>query len=366
MSKAVKVTIVAPMPPPFGGMSLQAQALCRNLAREGLDVNLVATNPSLPLWLARIRGLRTVMQTVIYLGTLARSLLKANVVHVLAASHWYFFLRVVPAVVLGRCLGCRVVLNYRGGAAPRFFAKWRALARPVLYLAHVIVVPSRFLERLFGRYGFSARVIPNLVDLERFRFRKRDRLSPYLIVTRNLEPVYNVQMALQAFERIKTKYPQARIEILGSGTQAALLKDWVQTRGLKDVYFQGAVPNEQVPSYLERSDILVNPSLVDNMPINLLEAFASGLPVVTTRVGGIPDLVGKEKAALLVEPGDDAGMAEKIEVLLGHPQKAGTITARARELSQEFSWNSIKERWLEVYDAGSAKRSTPPAAGIEP
>ncbi|HWP59892.1 MAG TPA: glycosyltransferase family 4 protein [Candidatus Acidoferrales bacterium] len=364
----MKVVLIAPGPPPFGGMALQAEALERHLRAEGIEAARVVTNPPLRGRIARARGVRTVCQTGVYLASLARALPGADVVHVLAASYWYFFLRVVPAVLLGRCLGCRVVLNYRGGAAPRFFARWRGLLGAVLRLAHVVVVPSPFLERVFAQHGLRARVISNIVDLERFRFRKRERLSPNLLVSRNLEPVYNVELALKAFARVKAKYPAARLEILGSGTQEAQLKSWVRARNLKDVYFHGAVPNEDVPRYLERADILLNPSRVDNMPINLLEAFAAGVPVVSTRVGGIADLVGDEESALLVEAGDDAAMAEKIEILLGHPAKVRSITAKAREICQNFSWNAVRKDWLAAYNGqglASSQRAPAPVAEVK-
>jgi len=349
MKRRITVVLVAPTPPPYGGMALQAEALQCNLAREGTEAILVSTTPFLPRFLARVPGLRTFIQTVIYLLVLLRWLPRTKVVHVLAASRWYFFLRVVPAVLLGRLFACRVVLNYRGGAAPSFFSKWKRLVHPILRRVAVIVVPSRFLERLFQEHGFQARIIPNLIDLARFHYKRRSVLRPYLLVSRNLEPVYDVQTALRAFERIKQRYPAARIDVVGSGSQEAQLKNWVQTHALKDVNFHGAVPNHKIPSYLDQADILLNASQVDNMPITLLEAFASGIPVVTTAAGGIPDLLAGKEIALLVEPGDDEAMAEMIERLLMNPELAEHMSSMARKFSEGFSWNSIRNKWQEAY-----------------
>jgi glycosyltransferase involved in cell wall biosynthesis len=82
--------------------------------------------------------------------------------------------------------------------------------------------------------------------------------------------------------------------------------------------------------------------------MTLIEAFASGLPVVSTKVGGIPDLVGKE-TALLVETGNYHEMAEKILCLLANPDLAKTLIASGRRLSENFGWERIREKLLESY-----------------
>jgi glycosyltransferase involved in cell wall biosynthesis len=349
MPKNRSVVIVAPVPPPYGGMALQAQLLRDCLCREGIEVKLISTNPSLPKPLANIKGVRTLVQSLVFAFLLLRELPRSGVVHILAASYLSFFLRVIPAVIVGRFFCRRVIINYRGGAARRFFSAWGWAIRPILRMADVITVPSPYLERVFSEQGFSAQIIPNLIDVGRFRFRKRNVLTPRLLVTRNLEPIYNVKMALQAFEKIKQRYPDSRLDIVGSGTQESELKNWAMERGLKDVFFHGAVPNEKIPVYLGQADILLTPSYVDNMPINLLEAFASGVPVVSSKAGGIPDLVRNGMAALLVEPGNHTQMAEKIEELLTHPEKVEQLTTYAKDLCKGFTWISIRDRLLEVY-----------------
>ena len=343
------VAIVAPVPPPIGGMSLQGQALRENLQREQIDVVLIATNPPLPPSLARLRGVRTLLQTLLFLGSLARNLPRVGVVHILAASYFFFFARVLPAVVIARLLGVRVVLNYRGGEAPRFIAKFGLLVRPVLRFASIIVVPSAYLERCFLEHGIACAIVPNLIDLDRFKFRQRKHVQPSFLVSRNLEPMYNIQMALRAFELVKRRHSNAVVHVVGTGSEEKALKSWAESRHLKDVFFHGAVPNECMPEYYFNADILLNSSYIDNLPINLLEAFASGVPVISTNVGGIPDLVGDEDAALLVEANDHRAMAQKIESLLNNPGLVAELTLLARQRAASYSWHHVREKLLETY-----------------
>jgi len=346
------VLIVGPIPPPYGGMALQAKALVERLRKDGVDVELLSTNPVIPTFLGRIKGVRTVVQSVFFLWNLAGSLLRSPIVHLLGASHWYFVLRVVPTAVLARLFGRRIILNYRGGEAPRFFASFPWLVLPILRLVHSIVVPSAYLQRVFRDFGYNATIIPNFVDLLRFRYRRRDRLKPNMLVTRSLEPLYNIRMAIESFAIVKQRYPEARIDVVGGGSEELALRAWVKQKGWTGVSFHGPVTNEDMPNYLENADILLNPTNADNMPINLLEAFAAGVPVVTTNVGGIPDLVGQDEAALMVNPNDAVSMAARIEQLLTQPQTVARVTAHAKLLSEQLSWDKIGRYWIELYGAG--------------
>ena len=350
------VLIVGPVPPPFGGMALQAKALFERLRNDGIDVELLATNPRLPAPISIIKGVRTLIQSIFFLWTLTRALLRARVVHLLGASHWYFLLRVVPTMILGKLFGRRVILNYRGGEAPDFLARFTWLVVPMFRLADVIAVPSSYLLRVFERYHFHPTVIANFVDLKRFRFRQRDRLKPKLLVTRSLEPLYNVKMALEAFAIVQKKYPDAHIDVVGGGSQEIPLRDWVKRLGWTGIDFRGAVPNEEIPGYLDNADILLNPAYADNMPINLLEAFAAGVPVVTTNAGGIPDLVGQDEAALMVNSNDAASMAARIEQLLSQPQTVVRVTAQAKSLCEKLNWEKVGRLWIELYSAAGQCR----------
>ena len=343
------VAIVAPVPPPAGGMALQGDILRQYLQFDGIEVIVIATNPELPLFLRRIKGLRTLLQTCRFVFQLFRVVPKITVLHIMAASYFYFAARVVPAVLIGRLFGRRVVMNYRGGEGPKFFKTFGAAARPILRLTDLITVPSRYLERCFAQLGFASEIVPNVLDLDRFKFRQRIHLSPTLLVTRNLESMYNVLMALQAFETIKGRHSDATIDIVGTGGEERRLRAWIKDKNLADVRFHGAVDNQQIPRYLEQADILLNPTNVDNFPSSLLEAFASGVPVVSTDVGGIPDLLGESNAALLVSAGDYQQMAAKVEDLLAHPDLVERLTTSARQLAQNHSWTQVRKRLLQAY-----------------
>src|SRR4029077_17923827 len=143
------LAIVGPVPPPYGGMALQCGALRENLLREGVSAMIIPNNPPLFLGLATVRLLRPFLEILVYISRLVRIVSQVSFVHILAASYFYFFARVAPAVLLSRFFRRRVIINYRGGGALLFFSKYGWIPQPVLRLASLITVPSPYLEKCF-------------------------------------------------------------------------------------------------------------------------------------------------------------------------------------------------------------------------
>jgi glycosyltransferase involved in cell wall biosynthesis len=98
----------------------------------------------------------------------------------------------------------------------------------------------------------------------------------------------------------------------------------------------------------------VNSSTIDNQPVSILEAFAAGLPVVTTPAGGIPELVRHEETGLLVPCGEPAAMASAVAGLLEDPPRALALARRAREEAERHAWPRLRRAWAAAYGEGPA------------
>jgi phenylacetate-CoA ligase len=115
------------------------------------------------------------------------------------------------------------------------------------------------------------------------------------------------------------------------------------------VKFVGRLENDRIPELYVEADVFVNSSLHDNMPISILEALASGVPVVSTNVCGIPFLVEHQKTAILVPPRDEVAMAQAVLDLLDNPSLAEQLVRAGRDLVQQYAWSHVRPRLLEVY-----------------
>ena len=360
-TSGLHIALIGPLPPPSGGMANQTLQLAGLLRSENVAVELIQVNRAYrPQWIGTLRGIRAVFRLLPYLAHLWRAAGRVQLFHVMANSGWAWHLFAAPAIWIGRLRGVPVVINYRGGEADTFFEKAFFWVKPSLGRANAIVVPSGFLEAVFGKRGFATRIVPNIIDLDRFGTGtvtgtvlgvplKSD--SPSIVVTRNLEPIYDNGTALRAFQIVRRVFPPAKLVVAGSGPEWESLQKLAAELGIAEaVTFTGRVDNAGMATLYRSADVMINPSLADNMPISVLEALASGVPVVSTNVGGIPYLVDHGKTALLVPVRDAEAMAAAVLALLGDPSLAKRISAAGLESIQRYTWPNVRNRLLHVYE----------------
>ena len=340
-------------------MANQTRQLAELLRAEGLQVEVVQVNPPYrPAWVGGIWGVRAFFRLVPYLFGLWRTLGRVQLVHVMANSGWAWHLFAEPAISIARLRRVPVVVNYRGGDAERFFARSFARVKPVLARAAVVVVPSGFLASVFARYGVAARIVPNIIDVARFARRAGAPAAPHLVVTRNLEPIYDVETAIRAFSIVRGRHPDARMTVAGTGPAHTALRALAVELGVADaIAFSGRIDNRDMPALYRSASVMLNPSTVDNMPVSILEAWASGVPVVSTNVGGVPYLVDEGRDALLVAPRQPDAMAEAAVLVLDSPMLASSLAEAGRVAAEQFAWPRVREAWLEIYAEVLLKQS---------
>ena len=356
MAALFRIALVGPLPPPSGGMANQTRQLAQLLQQAGAQVEVVQVNaPYQPRWIGSIKGLRALFRLVPYLLRLWQAAGKAELLHIMANSGWSWHLFAAPAVWMGKLRGKAVVVNYRGGEADVFLEKSLTWVRLSLRHADVLLVPSAFLEQVFAKYGYTSRIVPNIIDLARFAPAAQTSVSPdmrhpHIVVARNLEPIYDNATALRAFAIVRQQVPAARMTIAGSGPERQSLAHLAHTLGITDVVtFSGRLENEHMAALYHSAQIVVNPSLADNMPISVLEALASGVPVVSTDVGGVPYLVTHEKTALLVPAQNPDAMAHALLRLLEDAALAQRLSEAGLSLAQQFSWPNVREALFDAY-----------------
>jgi len=350
------IALVAPSLERIGGQGAQAHTLATQLQKEGYAISFIPIEPRCPSrlqWVRRYPYVRTLLNQSLYLPSLIL-LRRADVVHVFSASYWSFLLAPVPAMLAARWFGKRVILHYHSGEAEDHLAKWGALVHPWLRLVDEIVVPSVYLRNVLARHGYRTRVIPNVVDTSRFRYRERRPLRPRLLSTRNLEPYYRVDITLEAFARLKAQYPDATLTVAGNGSEEGRLRRLAVSLGSDGIRFVGRVEPYAMPALYDKADVFLNSSVVDNQPVSILEAFATGLPVVTTGTGDIINLVRDGDTGLLVPQGDPAAMAKAVTSLLENQDDALRMSRRAKQEVEQHTWPRVREEWVAAYSGKAA------------
>lgn len=175
------------------------------------------------------------------------------------------------------------------------------------------------------------------------------REANLLVTVAVLRPPKGIQYMIRALPSILAAHPNTYYLIVGSGPHQQVLRDEVQRAGLsKRVVFAGM--RNDVPRLLAASDVFVLPTLTEALPTVLAEAMAVKLPIVASRVGGIPEMIRNGQNGLLVEPEDVQGLANACNHLLEHPEKRADMGAEGGKIArQKFSIERQVDQLKELY-----------------
>jgi len=353
-TRPIRVCLVAPSLSILGGQAVAAQRLLERLRMvPGLEVDFLPHDPrtnALLRQLQRVKYVRTVATSIAYVESLLRRLPAYDVVHVFSASYWSFLLAPTPAILIGKWLGKRVVVNYRSGEAEDHLTRWPKTSIPTLRRADAVATPSDYLVDVFARFGIRAESIANFVDPDAVRYRRRDVLKPVFLSNRNFQSLYNIPCVLRAFARIQEQRPEARLIVVGSGPEGERVHALARELSLRNVDFVGAVKPTEMGRYYDEADVYLNASDIDNMPNSIIESFACGLPVVTTRAGGIPYIVEHERNGLLVDCGDHEALANSALRLLDDRALAHRLIGEGlSDVQRHYTWEAVGEGWAALY-----------------
>lgn len=339
----LKICLVGPLPPPINGMSGQWQQLLECLRLEGAEPLVADSYPKLPA----VAGRNLVLRFVAFTAQGVVPVASAEVIHIQARSDWGFWGPVCWPTLVGKLLGKRVVVTFQGGDGLRFLRQWGRLALPFLRMVDVVIVASEYLCQVLAQFDIQAIIIPNIISLEHFEYHEPAELRPWLVVARHLHPIYNIPCVLRAYQIIQSRFPDAQLFLTGTGPQEVELRQMTADLGLHNVTFTGWVPD--IRNIYRRAHIFVNASNIDNSPVAIVEALASGLPVVSTRVGDVPYMIEHGISGWLVDLDDHVGLAEGVTWLVEHPSAVSAIRQRANRIAQRYSWAVQRERVLAVY-----------------
>ena len=151
--------------------------------------------------------------------------------------------------------------------------------------------------------------------------------------------------------RIKNQKTKIKIIIIGKGEEQSKLKTQIKSLGLEHTIFLAGF-KENAEKYLKGFDVFVMPSVKEGLPYALMEAMAAGLPIIASRVGGIPDLIEHEKNGLLVEPKDNLDLAQKLEKIIQKPENFKMLGLEAQKtIGTKFLFRDMLQKTIALYES---------------
>ena len=249
---------------------------------------------------------------------------------------------------LARRLGRRkVVMFLHGGNLPVFGPAHRARVTRVFDRADLILAPSAFIADAFRPWGYDVRIIPNVLNIERYPYTERASARPALLWMRTFHEHYDPLLAVEVLAMVAEAHPDVTMTM--GGADQGLLADTKQRAdelGVRDrITFGGYLDAEAKAAAFVDNDLFLNTNVVDNMPVSVLEAAAAGLVPVATAVGGIPDLLTDGEDSVLVPARDARAMADAVCSLLADPQRYAALSLGARALAERSAWSSVRVLW---------------------
>ncbi|MCP4607488.1 MAG: glycosyltransferase family 4 protein [Planctomycetes bacterium] len=361
------VIIVGRFPPRWlGGMEIATYAVAKQLAQRGHDVHVITTLD---------KGLqKESLESGFHLHRISYPRIRILNLLVLYAKAILLIKRIDPDLVhaqgtltgsmplVGRKILRKPYVVWSHGYVDLFIPVKRTISRWALKNANAVIALTDHMKSEIQKIcDRDVLVIPNGIDAERFENFSREESRTALQITNQqkvimfvgtLSWIKGTQYLIEAMNLVRQQEKDVMLIIIGDGNERQSLEQLVKALGLEGfVTFMGRVPNQVIPEYMAAADVFSLPSLSEAFPLVILEAMASGLPVVATNVRGLSEIIKEEENGFLVESKNANQLAEKILVLLRNVQLRMRISENNKAKAKEYNEESVVQKLEKVYEA---------------
>ncbi len=365
----MKIAILVPLFPPrwLAGTEVATYNIAKHLAQRQHEVHVITwLDEGLPkesiedrFHIHRISG-----QKVKFLGVMSfwvkifwlLKKINPDIVHVQSIGMG------MPAFLAKKLLRKPYVVWGRGSEVYLPWQHKKPISKLVLRNADAAIALTEDMKREMQKIcDREVSVIPNGLDLERFENLSRDEMRGKLqakageklvIFVGRFRPDKGVRYLIEAMEIIRQKGQPVKLILGGEGPEEENLKQLVEQLNLGScINFIGQIPNEKVPQYMVAAHVFALSSLSEGFPNVVLEAMASGLPIVASKVGGLTEIVRDAENGFLVEPKNPEQMAEKVSLLLNNDDLRQRISRNNKEKVKEYSWGSAVSKLERLYQS---------------
>jgi glycosyltransferase involved in cell wall biosynthesis len=245
------------------------------------------------------------------------------------------------------------ILTLHGGNLPLFSQRNPKRVRRFLNSATLVTAPSEYLVQQMSIYRKGIRKVYNGIDITQYHCHAFPK-NKQIIWLRTFHKIYNPTLAPQVLSELKKIGFEIPLTMIGPDKGDGSLQATLElAKKLDVIHLLTIIPGIQkteVPAYLSKAEIFLNTTNVDNAPVSVIEALASGLDVVSTNVGGLPFLLEDGIDALLVPADNAQEMANAIKQIITNPRLAQSLSDNARMKAELFDWSIVTDVWRGLLD----------------
>lgn len=274
------------------------------------------------------------------------------VIDVFSSKAFYFAFFVASFC---RFIKVKIILALHGGDLPSRYKRSPRLSDRLFNTAELIIAPSKYLKReTESFFPVQVEIFENPLQIEMYPYLpERNFDIPKIIWIRSFHVIYNPQLAIHVIKRTKQYFPGAKLCMVGPDKDGSLhhCKALVKELGLEDtVEFTGFLNKAALVEKSKDCNIFINTTNFDNTPVSVVEAMALGLPVITTNVGGIPDLIDHEINGLVIEPRNEQAFYDSIKRVMEDVMLRNKIIINGRRKSETMAIQNIGLKWRRRID----------------
>lgn len=282
------------------------------------------------------------------------------IIHDQTSGGIFSFVSSITASIASKIVHKKLIITFHHSRTEEFVKKYKSIFNFVLKNVNTMILVSDkqkgFISKMFPMYSNKLTVIPNGYDSTLFFPRDTGECRRILNIPMNKKVVFNIsnlidikghKYLVEAIGNIVKDRSDVYCIIAGKGYLKESLETQIRESKLEDfVKLVGWVRDEEIPVYINASDLFVLPSLGEGNPIVMFEAMSCGKPFIGTKVGGIPEIISSEEYGLLCEPGNSQELEIIIKIALEKKWNYNEIEA----YSKRFTWKEIANKTLSIYN----------------
>ncbi len=369
MKRTIKVGIIVSDFPPtgLGGTEIATQKIAKLLVQRHFEVHIITRNVRLKIG-RKIRSLKKIEDfqgyrihritcptprifrfvTQFLFGLINILKIKPDIIHGQQINQ-----NGLIAVVAGKILRKKIVVWARGSEIYDSSSLYRqSLGKFIISKANIVLAVSHHMKNFMTRIWPNNRIsaLSNGVDLKNYFRDTTPKSTIELMFVGRLVKIKRVSDIIKAVSHFKNNSPLVMLTIIGSGKKEQFLRDLCRRLGIKDhVRFIGTIPHKKVPKYLSGADIFIMASQREGLPLAILEAMASSLPILASKSPGISELIRNKINGFLHSPGNIKHLTTNMRLLIQDKKLREEMGERSRELAEKFNWEEIIIQLIKIY-----------------
>jgi len=237
-----------------------------------------------------------------------------------------------------------------GGNLPQRITSNPKTVRRFIENASQVISPSEYLNVAFAKAEYhNITTIPNSIAIDEYPFQLREQITLKLLWVRSFASIYNPQMAIEVFAKLKSDYPEAQLTMVGPEKDGSLEECKKFAEKLQvDVNFTGKLSKADWVALSQSHHVFLNTTNFDNLPVSIIEAMALGFPIISTNAGGLPFLIKDGENGVLIDSNDVDAAVTAIKNLCNDSEFVVKLSQNARKTALNYNWLQVKRLWDEV------------------